>query len=249
MKKIRITLLCAILAIWCANMANAQNLGDVLGGLLGGGSSSSTSSNGSSSNSTLGNILEGVFSSSKLSVADLAGTWTTSGPAVCFKSENFLQQAGGVAAAAMIENKLDPYYKQYGLNGAVFNIQKDGTFTLTLKKMKLSGTFTKGTADGEFVCSFTALGGIKIGSFTTYVQKSYSSIDIMFDATKMKTLISAIAKFTGNTLAKTAASVLDSYDGLCVGFKATGQSASGNNTNQSIGDGIGNLLNVLGGKK
>lgn len=239
------------MAISGANMAKAQNLSDVLGGLLGGGgkTSQSSTSTGSGSNA-ISNILEGVFSSSKLNVSDLAGTWTTSGPAVCFQSENFLQKAGGVAAAGVIESKLDPYYKQYGLNGAVFKIESDGSFTMTAGKVKLSGTFSKesGSGDGVFTCTFTALGGIKIGSFKTYVEKSYNSINIMFDATKMKTLISTIANFTGNGLAKTASSVLESYDGLCVGFKCTGQSAATNSNSNSISQGIGSLLNKLGGK-
>lgn len=281
-KKFRILLFCAVMTITGTNMTNhaqAQSLSDILGGLAGAASGNSNGSSGySGTGSTIGNLLEGVFSSSKLDVSDLAGQWVSTGPAVCFQSDNFLQKAGGVAAAAVVESKLDPYYKQYGLNGAKFDIANDGSFTMTVKGIPLKGVITKdqGAADGLFTCTFTALGSMKLGSFKTYVTKSYNSMDIMFDATKLMSLISGIAKLTGNTLATTASQLLESYDGLCVGFKmnstgsstsgskgsygnstkgnsgssSNGNSSKGNSNNEGsdpISSGIEGLFNILGG--
>lgn len=206
MKKFKITLFCAFLSIFGANLANAQSILDLFGGDTG---------------STVTNILEGVFSSSNLTVSDLSGDWTATGPAVCFESENMLKKAGGIAAASVLETKLSPYYKQYGLTGANMVIQKDGSFTLTVKGVTLRGVLSQpaNAAKGEFLATFTALGTIKLGSFKTYVQKTSSSMDVMFDATKLKTLLAGITKLSGNSLAKGVTSLLDSYDGLCVGFK------------------------------
>jgi hypothetical protein len=150
----------------------------------------------------------------------MAGVWTTDGPAVCFQSDNFLQKAGGIAAATAVENKLSPYYTKYGLTNSTITIQTDGTFTMTVKKMTLSGTITQesGASAGVFTFNFSALGVFSMGSVTTYVEKTSSSMSIMFDASKFKTILSSMAKLTGNSLASTAASLLDSYDGLCVGF-------------------------------
>ena len=76
MKTIKRTLLLLTILAVGANLANAQSFGDLLGGLgglLGGGTSQGQTGNGGSS--TLGNLLEGVFSSSNLTVEDLGGEW------------------------------------------------------------------------------------------------------------------------------------------------------------------------------
>lgn len=198
---------------------------------------------GSGAGSTLTNLIEGVFSTSNLDVADLAGQWTIDGSAVSFQSENFLKKAGGVAAAAAIESKLDPYYKQYGLTGGVITIQTDGSFTLKTGKISLSGNIEK-KKDGNFDFTFTALGGIRVGSMTTYVQKSLNSMDIMFDASKLQSILDIAAKFTGSKLASAATSILGSYEGICVGFGTT-KTGSVSGEKQS---GVGGLLNgILGG--
>ena len=72
----------AAMIISCSNMANAQSLKDLLGKLGGSGDTSET----------IGNLLEGVFSSSNLSVQDLKGNWLATGPAVAFQGDNFLKQ-------------------------------------------------------------------------------------------------------------------------------------------------------------
>lgn len=238
MKIGKITLICAILTLFSTGMANAQGLSDLLKGGTG---------------NTLANILEGVFSSSNITVADMRGQWTSSGPAVCFQGEGFLKKAGGIAAAAAIEKKLDPYYKQYGLNNAVLTIDNDDTFQLKVKNITLSGTITPaaGEQKGVFVFNFKALKAIPLGSVTTYVQKTSSSMDVMFDATKLKNLFSGVAKITGISLAKTLGGILDSYDGLCVGFnmRKTGNApAATTDRKQATGSGLGGILGgILGG--
>ena len=64
MKQVRIIIAAMVMILSCSNMTNAQNLKDLLG-KLGGGSTSET----------VGNLLEGVFSSSNLKVQDLNGNW------------------------------------------------------------------------------------------------------------------------------------------------------------------------------
>ncbi len=201
MKKITILCLPALLALFPAP-ASAFDIKDLLGGNTG---------------ETIGNLIEGVFTKSDLEVKDLAGTWEATGSAVTFKSENFLQKAGGMAGAAAIESQLNPYFEKYGLTGAVMEIAEDGTFSLKVKKLTLSGTIEKG--DGVFEFNFKAFGAMKIGKLTAYVEKSPSALNVMFDASKLKNLISTIANLTGMKMAKAASSILDSYDGACVGFK------------------------------
>lgn len=169
-------------------------------------------------NGTVTDMIEGVFSTSDLQVSDLAGVWTSTGSAVSFQSEDFLSKAGGTAAASTIENKINPYFKKYGLTGAIFTIQTDGAFTLQLKKTTLKGTITK-SSDSNFVITFQAFGKSNLGNITTYIQKTSSSMDIMFDASKLQSLMTSIASITKMSVAQTVSQMLNSYDGICIGFK------------------------------
>lgn len=233
MKIKKFLFLAAFLTIFGINSSKAQGLGDILGGGLG---------------NTLGNIIEGVFSSSNITIADMEGEWTSTGPAVCFQGEGFLKKAGGIAAAAAVETKLAPYYEQYGLNNATLTVNADGTFTLACKMIKLNGTITQtaGAEPGVFEFNFTAL-GIKLATVTTYVEKTSRSMDVMFDATKLKKLLTAVSQFSGIKVVQALSSILDSYDGLCVGFHFSGGKTQ--NDNSSNGFSLGSILNGLGTNK
>ena len=222
---------------------NAQSLGDLLGGLGG---------NSSGSGNVLTNIIEGVFTKSNLTLADLVGEYKAQGPAVTFKSDNLLQKAGGIAGAATIESKLNPYYEQYGLNNMTLTVDDAANFTMKVKSLSLKGTITKNESEGTFDFNFN-VAGIKLGKFTAYVEKSGKNLNLMFDASKLVTLISAIAKFTGNSMATTLASLLDSYDGACIGWKmvSTGASSTtttdGNSNSTSGSSSVSSGLDALKG--
>ena len=171
-------------------------------------------------NGTVTDIIEGVLSKSNLEVRDLAGEWTVAGSAISFKSQDFLSQAGGTAIASTIESKLNPYFTRYKLTGGVFTIQTDGTFTLKVKKTTVKGTITKGT-NNNFVMTFQAFGKYKLGSVNLYAQKTSSSLDLMFDVSKLQSIITSVAKLSNSTIAKTITNTLASYDGICAGFELT----------------------------
>lgn len=217
-----IVTMAVIIATSCS-AAGAPDKKSGLGGLLDGLGTAG---------STIGNLVEGVFTKSDLTVEDIAGTWTSDGSAVSFKSDNFLKQAGGVAAAAAVEAKLDPYYKQYGLTGSTLTINQDGTFELGIKKMTVKGTIAR-KDKGIFTMKFQAFGGIGLGSMDAYVEKSINSVNVMFDADKIKKLISFAATLSGSTMASTAGKVLESYDGMCIGFKMTKTAEDGSKTTKT----------------
>ncbi|MDE6255580.1 MAG: DUF4923 family protein, partial [Muribaculaceae bacterium] len=106
-----------------------------------------------------------------------------------------------------------------GLNGAVLTVDNSGNFTLTVKKIKLQGTITETGEKGIFNFNFKALGKVSMGSVKTYIQKTSNSMDVMFDATKMMTIMTTVAKVTNVKSLSALSSILNSYDGLCVGFK------------------------------
>lgn len=198
----------------------------------------------------LGNVIQGVFTKSDLSVYDICGQWTANGSAVNFQSDNLLKKAGGAAAAGVVENKINPYFEKLGLNNAVMTIEADSTFTLKAKKLNLTGTLVS-NGDGTFTYNMKAFNKIPIGSVKAYVQKSGNNLDVMFDANKLMSLLSGVAKLTNISVAKTVVSLLDSYDGLCIGLSMTktGDVKMPENY-KSSNSGIGDVLNgILGGGK
>lgn len=194
--------------------------------------------------STLGNLIEGVFSTSKLDIEDLAGEWTSNGSAVQFKSENLLNKAGGLAAAAAIETKLDPYYDKVGLNGAVMTIQTDGSFTMTVKRINLKGEITK-LDNGNFNFQFKVL-GMNIGNIETYISKTSNQMDVMFDADKLVKIVEAVSTLSGSKTVKAVTDILKSYDGICVGFKMT-KTGSVEGEKKTLGGALNSIFN--GNKK
>ena len=197
----------------------------------------------------IGNIVEGVFTKTDLTVEDIAGEWTSTGSAVTFQSDNFLKKAGGTAAAGAVENKLDEYYSKFGLTGAVLSIDKDGSFTLTIKKLPIKGTLEV-VSKGVFKFNFSAGGMMKLGSMNAYVEKTPSGINVMFDADKIKKIMTLAATISGSKMVSTADKLLKEYDGICIGFKMKGQSAAtdGSSTGNSTTDAAVDALKGLFGK-
>ncbi len=213
-------LICAS-SIFCSGSAYAWNLKDVLGGL--GGASSSESSS-SSATSGLGSLLGNLLSTDKITVSSLTGTWTYSAPAVTFKTDNVLKKAGGAAASAVIIEKLTPIYQKTGFDKAQLTVKADSTFTLKANKITLRGTISTPQSDSDsqanFVFNFAIAGKITVGAVDTYITKSATgTMSIMFDVTKLITIMETAGKITGNSTINSAVSLLKSYDGLCAGFE------------------------------
>lgn len=221
---------------------NAQGLSDILGSI--GGKSSNSGSGGVGD--ILSGVIEGVFTKTNLSLQDLTGEYKAEGPAVTFKSDNFLQKAGGIAGAAAIESKLKPYYEQYGLNNMTLTVDTAANFTMKIKSLSLKGTISPQDSDGAFTFNFNVM-GIKLGGFKAYIEKSGNNLNLMFDASKLKSFISTVASLTGNSMAKALGSILDSYDGACIGWKMVNTAPANNSAGSAISSGLGTLKDILTG--
>lgn len=194
-------------------------LGNLLGGIANNKSGSSDSGNGSGVGNILGGLVNGLLGTDKIKPERLVGTWNYSGPAVCFKSENFLQKAGGSAAAGAIEAKMEPTYNKLGLNKMQLVVNEDQTFTMTSGLIKMSGTVT---IDGEDVYfNFSALGKIPLGKMKTYITMGATGkeMSLMFDVSKLVNILKAIGGAANLKSVNTVTGILDSYDGVCAGFK------------------------------
>lgn len=188
-------------------------------------------------NGSVTDIIEGVLSTSNIEVKDLAGVWTSTGSAVAFQSEDLLSQAGGVAMASTLESKINPYFTKYGIVGSVITIQTDGSFSMSLKKTTLKGKIVKGE-NNKFILSFEAFGKNNLGNVNLYIQKTSTSMDLMFDASKLKTILSSIASLSKKGLGNSLNTFLNSYNGICIGFKMskTGKVEGESESSTSISD-------------
>lgn len=220
--KFRLTVLAAILAIFggATHQASAQSIKDILSSLS--SSKSGNDSTSASGSSRLGDILSAVGKtvSADVEYKSLVGSWDYTGAAVGFQSDNLLQKAGGAAAATALEKQITPYYQKAGLTSAKIVFNEDSTFTMTIKKAKLSGSIVKGTAKNSYVFSFKALGKVSLGKINGYVvSEGVKTISLTFDASKLITLVDKVASISGNASIKTLSTLLNSYDGCTLGFK------------------------------
>ena len=170
-------------------------------------------------NLNLGSVVNSLVSTDKVEIADLKGTWKSVSPAIVFKSENLLQKAGGTAAEAAIEGKLDKYYKAAHMDEFTITFEEGDKYTMTFKNGRTaSGTVTKGAKNGTIVFNFSTLGSTKLRQVTAYVQKG-TQLSITFDISKLNTLLSTVSKYTGNSTVSSITSLLNSYKGMYAGFK------------------------------
>ena len=228
-----------VVALFIANSAFAQtSSSSALQGLFGKltGSSSQTSSssnesrssnNSSSSSSGLSNILgalggvvENLISTDNIEISSLAGTWKYAAPAVAFKSDDLLKKAGGAAVASQVEAKLENYYKYLRLQSMQLTIDQAGAFTMAFNKIALSGNITK-DEEGNLLFNFTVAGQINIGTVKTYVTKSGDTLNVMFDVSKLMTILEKVGSYVGNSTISSITSLLSTYDGITAGFKLT----------------------------
>lgn len=170
-------------------------------------------------------MLGNLVSSDKVSVEKMTGSWCYNAPAVSFKSGNLLKKAGGAAASAAVEKKLAPYFKKAGIENMTLTVDSDSTFTMKVSKATLKGTIlpvTDEKSEANFIFNFKAAGKIPLGKMDTYVTTSGSNtMSVMFDVTKLVTIIEKAGTLTGNSTVKGISSVLKGYDGICAGFKLT----------------------------
>ena len=223
--------LVALLSI--APFAGAQSkvdLRSILSGLIGSADSTATTTSAdgdaasatSSSASGIGDLLGNLFGGSKISVEAMAGDWKYKGPAVSFKSDNLLKKAGGAAASAAVESKLAPYYQKAGFQNMALSIATDSTFTMKVGRVTLKGAISTAPEGSEanFIFNFKVAGKLPIGKMDTYVSMSgKNSMSVMFDVSKLVTIIEAVGNVSGSSTVKGVTSVLKGYDGICAGFK------------------------------
>lgn len=210
MKKTKATLVAAATALLtaCGTMGQAGSgssttgsvLGAVLTDVLQGG--------------TLGNVITSVIGAQKVTAADLVGSWKYSGPGCAFTSEKLLAQAGGEVVAGQIKAKVLPYYQQIGISAqnTTITINQDGTYSATFRGTPMNGKWTYDEAS----CRMN-LQGLLL-SLNCYAKRNVNGIALLFDASKLLTLLQTAAAMSGNQNIQTVCEISKSYDGVRLGF-------------------------------
>lgn len=210
--------LMALFAMLILTQSCAQYNFDSALGSSSGANNESSSSSSSSSSSTLGNILGNIFASDKVELSQLVGTWNYAGPAVGFQSDDVLKKIGGSAASAAIEKELETYYNKLGLNNLILTIDENANFTLKAKLITFKGVVEKGE-NGMFIFNIKAFGSVNLGWLEVYTTLSGKTLSLTCDAEKFVALAKKIMSITNNSTLQSVISLLESYDGVTVGFK------------------------------
>lgn len=192
-------------------------LGSALGGNRG-GSSDSGSSDGSGVLGAIGSFINNTIANNNFTIDDLEGHWRYTSPAVSFKSDNALQNIGGAAAATALEGELEPHYRRLGFNRTSLEVDADHNFTLKLGLVQLKGKVEKDEND-RLVFNFSAFGRVNLGKVTANATKAGNTLNLTFDATRLINILNKVAGAVNNTALSTLSTLLNSYDGLYMGFK------------------------------
>lgn len=162
----------------------------------------------------LGNVLQSVLGIDKITKADLIGTWTYSQPGCAFTSKEMLAQAGGEAMAQAIKDKMLPTFQSVGINSTSTKItfKQDGTFTSTIAGKDFSGKYTFDEANYKI-----NLQGLLL-NINCYAKKNSNGIALLFEASKLLTVIQTMTALSGNSTAQTIGDLSKNYDGLRIGF-------------------------------
>lgn len=192
MKRIKFFLVAAMLLI-SASGVQAQSIGDLLTGL--------------------GKTLVGDKATT---AASLKGTWTYTGPACEFESDNLLSKAGGSAVSTQIENKITPVLKKYGVQGIVYTFDGNGNYTTTIKKRTIKGTYTFDSK--KKTITFKPHYGKE---YTANVSILNNQMTLVFNADKLMHVLQTISNTAAkqNSTAATINTLMKSYNGMRLGFR------------------------------
>lgn len=202
MKKI-IILLAAVCFV--GQTASAQTLKDLL--------------KKATSNETVKNVVESVTGTTL--PVDVKGTWTYSGTAVKFESEDLLKSTAASLAATQVEDKLDEYVQKVGIKAGTFSFtfNEDKTFTATVKGKKFNGTYT--VSEDYKTMSLQFGKAIALKPFTASISATSTQLDLLFQADKLLELLEKLTASSNNTALKTVSTIAGQYDGMQLGLELT----------------------------
>lgn len=187
-------LLLVAAALLCATDAQAQSLKDLF---------------------NKENIEKVVNAVTDKNTASMEGTWTYTGSALAFESDNLLQQAGGAVAASAVEKKLDDFLQRIGIQSGQmsFTFAADSTFQTTIKGKTMKGTYSYGQSTKKAQLKFS-----KLLNINTTVNCTSQQMELLFPSDRLLDLLTFLASKSNNATLQSIGSLAESYDGMMLGF-------------------------------
>ncbi len=188
-----------------------QVLTDVLLGTTGTTNGSGAAAAGDAIGNILGSVLNG---NSRPTKQQIIGSWKYLQPGCAFTSDKLLAQAGGEVIASQIKKKLEPTYKTIGIKNSNTSVtfNQDNTFQASFAGKSFSGNYTFDEATGKVTMQGLLL------TINGYLKRNTNGIALLFESTKLLTLLQTISALSGNASMQTVCDISKSYDGLRLGF-------------------------------
>lgn len=171
---------------------------------------------------TVKNAVTAVTGGKKLSIENLQGTWTYVNPAIQLEGDNALKNVAGNLAATEAEKKMKEYCTKVGIVEGIFTytLKSDSTFTNTLKKGNLSGTYAL-DADAKTLSLNYTLGKNKKRTLTTLTAQvvvTNDQLTLLFHADKLLKFLSMISSVSNSSTLQAINKLAEQYDGMLLGF-------------------------------
>lgn len=172
--------------------------------------------------STVKEAVTAATGGKKLSVENLQGRWTYVRPAIKLESDNTLKNIAAGLASSEAEKKMQEYCAKVGIVEGIFDytFQTDSSFTNTLKKGSLKGTYTF-NADKKILFLHYTLGKNRKATLTTLTAEvvlSGNELTLLFNADKLLKFLSLVSSFSGNATLQAIQKLADQYEGMQLGF-------------------------------
>ena len=168
-------------------------------------------------NETVKNVVESVTGTTL--PVDVKGTWTYSGTAVKFESEDLLKSTAASLAAGQVEDKLDEYVQKVGIKAGTFSFtfNEDQTFVVTVKGKNFNGTYTVSEDYKTMTLQFGKTFATK--PFTAAISATSAQLDLLFQADKLLELLEKLTASSNNATLKTVSTIAGQYDGMQLGLE------------------------------
>lgn len=171
---------------------------------------------------TVKNAVTAVTGGKKLNIENLAGTWTYVNPAIQLEGDNALKNVAASLAATEAEKKMKEYCAKVGIVEGIFNytFQNDSTFTNTLKKGSLNGTYALDADTKTLFLNYT-LGKKKKRTLTTLTAQvvvTHDQLTLLFNADKLLKFLSVVSSVSNSSTLQAINKLAEQYDGMLLGF-------------------------------
>ena len=170
---------------------------------------------------TLKKVVTSVTGGQTLSAESLQGTWTYVDPAVQMKGDNALKQVAGSVATTELEKKLKEQCAKVGIEEGLFNytFNADSTFTSSLKKGTLNGTYSVDPEAKTVTLTYKAgKTGCALYTMPAEAELLGDNLTLLFNADKLLAFMTKVAELSSNSTLQSLSKLANEYDGVMLGF-------------------------------